>query len=518
MFELIFVTSRSAAFELANRNEYHAPAPFDVFLDGVLWRKDITTNIFSLFGLAPDHAYEINIAGDAILFRTDPETASVDVRSHGAKGDGLTDDTLAVQAAITSCPWGGRVWIPEGIYRVYPLFLKSGVTIELAKGAILLGQTDRKNYPVLPALRQKWDGSAYPLSSWEGETQPTCASVLTALEVRQARIIGEGIVDANAQHSDWWSEPRAMRDGAFRAKGIFFSQCDDIAIHGITLQNTPSWALHPFFCKNISYIDMKVINPKDSPNTDGCDPECCDGVRLLGVDFSVGDDCIAIKSGKFDLGMRYQTPSAHITIRNCRMADGHGAVVLGSEMSGGIRDLSVTRCLFAGTDRGLRIKTRRGRGESAVIDGVTFEQIRMDGVLTPFVINMYYFCDADGKTEYVWSKEKQKIDDRTPRLGKFVFRDIVCVNAQVAAGYFYGLPERPIGSVTIENVSVAFAADALPGYPAMMSHIEPMCKSGWFFRFVDQVVLKNVEVTGQDGPAVIRQDVKSFRTATTKPR
>jgi len=257
---------------------------------------------------------------------------------------------------------------------------------------------------------------------------------------------------------------------------------------------------------------MRVENPKDSPNTDGCDPDSCDGVRILGVDFSVGDDCIAIKSGKFELGMTYRTPSKNIRIRNCRMADGHGGVVLGSEMSGGIQNLEVKNCLFVGTDRGLRIKTRRGRGVSAVIDDVTFENIRMDGVLTPFVINMYYYCDDDGKTPYVWSKDPLPIDERTPRLGRFTFRDVVCTGAQVAAGFFYGLPEQPIGAVTLERVSVTFAAEAEPGFPAMMSHLEPMKRHGWIFRFVDHVTMTDVRLAGQDGPEAVWSDVGVLKT------
>ena len=205
--------------------------------------------------------------------------------------------------------------------------------------------------------------------------------------------------------------------------------------------------------------------------------------------------------------MKYKTPATRHLIRNCLMEYAHGAVVLGSEMSGGIKDLTVSQCLFSHTDRGLRIKTRRGRGKYAVIDGVEFSNMKMDNVMTPIVMNMYYFCDVDGKTEYVWSKEPHPVDDRTPYLGEFTFRDIECVDCEWAAGYFYGLPEQPIASVTIENVIFSMKENASEGYPAMMSYIDKSCRQGLYFNCVKRVHLKNVTVTNHVGDAVITKNV-----------
>lgn len=144
----------------------------------------------------------------------------------------------------------------------------------------------------------------------------------------------------------------------------------------------------------------------------------CNGVEIVGCKFSVGDDCCAIKSGKLYMGKTYKTPANNHTLRNNLFRNGHGAITLGSEMAGGVTSLSVSQCVFSHTDRGLRIKTRRGRGKDAIIDGVLFENIKMHNVLTPFVINMYYFCDPDGFTEYVRSRDAKKfpVDDRTPYL------------------------------------------------------------------------------------------------------
>jgi len=193
------------------------------------------------------------------------------------------------------------------------------------------------------------------------------------------------------------------------------------------------------------------------------------------------------------------------------MAYGHGAIVLGSECSGGIRDLEISQCYFEKTDRGLRIKTRRGRGNTAVIDGVTFENIYMNEVLTPLVMNMFYYCDDDGKTEYVWSKNPLPLDDRTPYLGHFTFKNMTCENVHVAAGFFYGLPEQPIASITLENITFSYAKDALPGIPAMMSFLDPMEKAGLIFKNVRNVVLNHASVQGASGEAVTLENVSSFK-------
>jgi polygalacturonase len=457
MFNVIFKTSRSLTIELDNKAIYYAPKPYDVFVNGELTKSQVTTNVVSLYGLKSSTHYTITIDGFSLDVLTDFESGSVNVKDFGAVGDGIHDDTMAIQTAMMSCPKDGVVHIPEGIYYIKPLFLKSRQTIELVKGATLLGHIDRHAYPILPAQITKADGSILELSSWEGVPQPTYASLLTGILAEDVKIIGEGIIDENAQHSDWWVNHKVMR-GAWRPKGVFLSNCKHISMQGVTVTNTPSWNLHPYFSSYINFIDLKLISPKDSPNTDGCDPESCDHVSVIGVDFSVGDDCIAIKSGKFDMGMKYRKPTSDMVVRNCLMAYGHGAVVLGSEMSGGIKNLSVSQCYFKETDRGLRIKTRRGRGESAIIDGITFENIYMKDVLTPLVMNMYYYCDDDGKTEYVWSKNKLPIDKRTPYLGKFKFKNIICDHVHVAAGFFYGLPEQPIESIVLENVTFTLCA------------------------------------------------------------
>ncbi len=206
------------------------------------------------------------------------------------------------------------------------------------------------------------------------------------------------------------------------------------------------------------------------------------------------------------MGRTYKTPANRHTLRNNLFQDGHGAIVLGSEMSGGVRDLTVSQCLFRHTDRGLRIKSRRGRGKDAIIDGVVFENIKMENVITPLVINMYYNCDPDGNIEYVWMRSKNMIvDDRTPYLGKFVFKDIVCEDCECMAGYFDGLTEQPIKEVVIENVSFSFKKDAKPHTPAMLQGIRAYCKAGLYVDNVEKLVLNNVTFSGVDGEKIIKK-------------
>lgn len=509
MFKVIYRSSRSMTFELNNLEVYYAPKPYDVYLNGELCKASVDTNVFSLYHLKENTIYTITIDGYSIKEKTSCETGSVNVKDFGALGNGIHDDTMAIQSAMLACPKDGVVHIPEGIYLIKPLFLKSRQTIELVKGATLLGHTDRNVYPILPARITKSDGSLLELSSWEGVPQPTYASLITGILAEDVHIIGEGIIDENAQNGDWWINHKVMR-GAWRPKGVFLSHCNRIAMQGVTVTNTPSWNLHPYFSSFIDFIDMKLISPKDSPNTDGCDPESCDHVQVIGVNFSVGDDCIAIKSGKYDMGMTYRKPTSDMVVRNCMMAYGHGAVVLGSEMSGGIKNLSVSQCYFKETDRGLRIKTRRGRGESAVIDGITFENIYMKDVLTPLVMNMYYYCDDDGKTEYVYSKKKLPVDNRTPYLGKFKFKNILCDDVHVAAGFFYGLPEQPIESITLEHVTFNYAKNPQSGIPAMMSFLEPMSGEGLQFRYVNRVLLKDVKLNAIQKNRLVLENVLEF--------
>lgn len=505
-FHILYTSSVSACFELENTYPYYADTAFDVYANGAPALQGVRTNVFSLFDLKPGTEYTVTVGEDSVCFTTCSESACLNVRDFGATGDGKTDDTTAIQSAINVCPKNGRVSVPAGTYYIRPIVLKSDMTLELKKGATLLGDTCEEHYPILPGeLTDAQTGEMIQISSWEGNPCACRQSFISAFSAENVAIVGEGTIDGNAVNATWWHDVKKRKIG--RPKLVFFNRCENVRFHGILGKNSACWNFHPFFCKNVHFYHMAVEAPKDSPNTDGTDPESCDDVRYIGVRFSVGDDAIAIKSGKMYMGMKYQTPATNHIVRNCLMEYAHGAMTLGSEMSGGVRDLTVSQCYFSHTDRGLRIKTRRGRGKYAVIDGVEFSNMRMDNVMTPIVMNMYYFCDPDGHEPIVWSKDAHPVDDSTPYLGSFTFRDMQCTDCEWAAGYFYGLTEQPIGSVTIENVDFTFKEDASSGRPAMMDFLDPTCKLGLYFNRVKKVTLKNVTLSGQNGERIVTENV-----------
>ncbi|MCR4950072.1 MAG: glycoside hydrolase family 28 protein [Solobacterium sp.] len=510
MTKSLYIGSSSACFELENTAAYYSGKEYTVTLDG----EEVFSgceNVFSLFGLSPETAYEAVIrtgeTEEKVTFTTASESCCVSVRDFGARGDGKHEDTAAIQAAINMLPDGGRLVFPAGTYLTFPLSLRSHITIELEKDAVLLGSTERERYPIIPGV-----ANGIPFAGFEGIEEDSYQSLLFGAYVSDIAVVGQGKIDGNGQNGDWWKEFRNFP--AKRPRDIFLNRCEDITLHGITVCNSPSWHIHPYFSNRVSILNCLVSAPKISPNTDAIDPESCKDVDIIGCRFSVGDDCIAVKSGKIDMARKYKVPAENHTIRNCLMEFGHGALTLGSELSAGIKNVSVTQCLFRETDRGLRIKTRRGRGKDSIITEVLFDNILMDRVKTPIVINMWYNCvDPDAHSEYVWSREALPVDDRTPHLGHFRFRNMVCTGTEAAACYIDGLPESPIEKVELENIQFTYAEDAKPAVPAMMEFAKPQCRMGLYINNVGEISVSNVRLEGVDGEPLIAQN---YETLTTK--
>ncbi len=508
--ELLWTSARSAVLEVKGCGYYEAEEAHKVYVNGEL-SVETKKNIVTVDGLLPDTKYEITVCHkdetDKLTAKTKDEYVTLDVKNFGAKGDGENNDTTAIQAAIMACPKNGRVLVPAGKYMITPIFLKSDMTFEIAEGAELSAYTDRNMFPILPGQTICNDAEKeYLLGTWEGNPEDMFAAIVTGINLENVVITGKGTINGNASKENWWENPKVRRI-AWRPRMLFLNNCKNVTVHGITVKNSPSWNIHPYFCEDIHFYDINVLGPKDSPNTDGLDPESCKNVDIIGVYFSVGDDCIAIKSGKIYMGAKYKKPSENLYIHQCCMRDGHGSIVIGSEMAGGVKNLNVSECLFLHTDRGLRIKTRRGRGKDGVIDGILFENIIMDHVLVPIVFNMFYFCDPDGHSEYVQSKELYPVDERTPYLGKFEFKNIKATNCHAAAAYMYGLPEQKIGEVVFENIDVSYAEDAEPFRAAMMDGVEDVKKIGIFAKNMKKLVLKNVNINGQEGEEIIAEGV-----------
>ncbi len=478
--------------------------------------KKVDKNIVTINHLMPNTCYLLELRDEMKRskwteeVRTEGETAVLNVRDFGAIGDGEHLDTKAIQAAIAAAPQGARIVLPAGIYKSTPLYLKSNMTLELEEGAVLLGEQRREEYGILPPTIKGGDPKEDRyLAFWEGEALPCYASLLTGIDLKNVKIIGQGTIDGNAQNSDWWVDVKVKR-GAWRPRIMYFIGCEEVVVEGLKIKNSPSWTIHPVRCKQMQFINLYLNNPKDSPNTDGINPESCTDIQILGVKFSLGDDCVAIKSGKYTLPREKRVCSRKIMIRNCLMQFGHGAVVIGSEMSGGVQEVSVEKCRFENTDRGVRIKTRRGRGDTAIVDAICIKNIKMDGVLTPFTINSFYFCDQDGKTEYVWSKEKLPKDDRTPVIGTLSFENIHCINAEVCAGFIYGLPEEKIKALKFKNVHISFKEDAKPDYPEMLSFQEKMIRHGFIFKNIIKLALEDVSIDNQLGETFIVEEVEDY--------
>lgn len=521
-FEIIRTGARFIVLKICDGGKYNTLNEYDFELipagNGIIPKpetvKGSTDRCINLItGLYPDMDYTIKVNGGEsfsyMTIHTAPETVTLDVREFGAICDGIHDDTMAIQTAINVCPDGGRVLIPSGEYAVTALFLKSHINIELEEGARLLGTKDKSRLPILPGLVRSYDEeSEYNFASWEGNPLRSYASMITGFEVCDCNIYGQGILDGNAGFDDWWKIDKEHFTVA-RPNMFFVNNCSDIMLAGLSVRQSPGWTLHPYFSKNIDIIDLTIENPWNSPNTDGFDPESCDGVNVLGVHFSLGDDCIAIKSGKIYMGKKFKRPSCNMLIAHCLMESGHGAVTVGSEIAGGVNNVRVRDCVFHNTDRGLRIKTRRGRGKDSVLDNIIFENIEMDHVLTPFVGNSFYFCDPDGKTDYVQSRDFVPVDDRTPSIGRLVFRNINAVNTEYAAAYFLGLPESPIEEIIMENVKIRFKDDAGSGQPAMSSGVPDCSKAGIYAENVRNLSINDVDIQGQNGEMLIRKGIKN---------
>lgn len=392
--------------------------------------------------------------------------------------------------------------IPKGRYKVTNLFLKSNISIELAKDAEIVADNERFSHTIFPGMIQSYDEkSEYNLGTWEGNPLKMFAGIVTGVDVENVTIYGEGTLFGNASHEDWWYNEKVMV-GAFRPRLLFLNRCKNINVYGINFKNSPSWTIHPYFSENITLCGISINNPSNSPNTDGIDVESCKNVKIEGVHFTLGDDCIALKAGKIYMGRKYRVSCENIHIRRCLMENGHGAVTLGSEMSGGIKNVLVENCRFRNTDRGLRIKTRRGRGDTAVIDSITFRHIDMDGVKTPFVANCFYFCDPDGRTSYVQDRNPHPVDETTPHIRKLAFENIKCSNCHFAAAYFMGLPERKISEIYMKNVDISFAENAEKGYAAMLCGIDEMSRRGIIAENAEKITLINVNISGQEGDPV----------------
>lgn len=504
--ELLALCHDSATLELRGVEPWRSDPPFRLTLDGV----DIGEqhrNVFTLHGLTPDSPHRLQVqhtAGHcAVEFATTAQPPCIDVRDHGAVGDGRHDDTTALQASIDACPHGGLVQLPPGTWLSGPLFLTSRTHLRIAGGACLLGHPDPAHWPVLPATELR-DGVARARGTWEGRPAPCHAALLNGIDVEHLRIDGGGTLDGNASVQTWWQWAKVRTPfDAWRPRLLSLVDARHVEVLDLHLRNAPSWTVHALNSQHLLFAQLDLQSPSDSPNTDGIDPESSQHVRILGCRFDTGDDCVAIKSGKpGGHGEPAPAASRDIVIGNCLMQAGHGAIVLGSECAGGVHDVHCRDCVIDGTDRGIRIKTRRGRGRDAVIAGLHVDNVHMHAVGTAISINSFYWCDTDGREPHVGDRQPRPVDAGTPSIQDIRLNDIVCEDVRHAAAWVLGLPEQPIRGLSIHGLRVRYAAAPDAGYPDMAEGIPEVRARGLYLENVRGLDIQALDLDGQEGAAI----------------
>jgi polygalacturonase len=463
---------------------YHLPKPLEwqlTQLDGdPSARIGLTAKAVTLFEkLRPSTAYRLEMEGlEPVDFSTAACAGLVDAADFGLIGGSALDDVdaavhnaSALAAAVATVPTGGTLRLGPGQWVTMPFRLRSEATFHLAEGAILRAPSVRGAWPILPSR----DSTGEMLGSWEGLPAACFAAPIYAVGAERVTIEGPGTIDGSGADSDWWTWPKDTRDGARRPRGLHLIGCSKVMLLGFTIRNAPSWTIHPQNCSNVLAAGLSIEAPHNSPNTDGFNPEGCQDVRLEGIRFSVGDDCIAIKAGKRGPNGEadHLRETRGVEIRHCLMKRGHGGVVIGSEMSGGVYSVTVEDCEMIGTDRGLRLKTRRGRGGQ--IRDISMRRIRMEGVLTALSANCHYHCDSDGHDGWVQSRAPAPVSDGTPSIEGIVVDKVDIHKLSHAAGVFLGLPERPILGIDIHGLQIhSFDLDATPEPPIMADDIRSM--------------------------------------------
>jgi polygalacturonase len=310
-------------------------------------------------------------------------------------------------------------------------------------------------------------------------------------------VTGRGTIDG--QGDAWWGPFRANALAHPRPRLVAFTDCRDVLIEGVKLVNSPSWTVNPVTCNQVRIHGISIHNPADSPNTDGINPDSCSDVLISDCFVSVGDDCITIKSGTEAEDSHRLVPCKDIAVTNCILERGHGGVVIGSEMSGGVKNVVITNCLFKGTDRGIRMKSRRGRG--GVVENIRISNVIMEDVLCPLTMNLYYHCNGGRGVEKVASREAQPIDATTPAFRQVSLSGIRATGVKLAAAWIWGLPEAPIEGLSLKDVSIVMdEAWTTAGEVEMADGVEPVKGQGFFARNVVGLELDGVTITGVRGP------------------
>jgi len=469
-----------------------------------------------------------------------PEFPSTEVSlvEYGGIGDGITLNTDAFKKAIGSLSekGGGKLVIPKGIWFTGPIELKSNINLHLEKGSVILFSPDFNLYPLVNII-------------FEGLNTRRCQSPVSGKNLVNVAITGEGSINGSGQawrplkkakvteskwkevtgsggvfkEKDYWfPSAKSLKgqqmsemnvpNGNFTDKEwneikdflrpvmISFVECKNVMLQGVLFENSPSWNIHPLMCENVIIDHVFARNPEYAQNGDGLDVESCKNVLVINSLFDVGDDGICIKSGKDEEGRKRGRATENVIVDNCKVFQGHGGFVVGSEMSGSVRNISVSNCEFLGTDVGLRFKSNRGRG--GVVENIYVKNIYMLNIVTDsFLFDLYYggksasesLSDNPSGTKDL---NVVPVTDETPCFRNIYVKNLVSRNARRAM-YFNGLPEMNISNINLENAVIT-------------------AKLGAELVESDGVKFTNVTVLPTEGAAFILKNVKNFTAKDLK--
>lgn len=459
----------------------------------------------------------------------------VSITECGGVGDGIKLNTQAFQAAMNklSAKGGGTLLVPFGVWFTGPIVFQSNINLHLEKGALILFTPDFNAYPMVH-------------TSFEGLDTHRCQSPISGKNLQNIAITGQGAINGSGEAwrplkkakvtdaywkaviksggvlktPDYWFPSEKSLQGEklgeqkyiaprkvmtesdwesikdfLRPVMLNFIECKNVLLQGVLFENSPSWNIHPLLCENVIVDGVFIRNPAFAQNGDGLDLESCKNVLVVNSTLDVGDDAICLKSGKDAEGRKRGRPTENVIVDNCIVFKGHGGFVVGSEMSGGVRNISVSNCKFIGTDVGLRFKSTRGRG--GVVENIYINNISMfDIVNDSFLFDLYYGGKSASESledgdETNSKPEMMAANETTPVFRNIYVKNIVSRNARRAM-FFNGLPEMNISNIQVENAQIS----ALLGAELSES---------------DGIILKNIQIIPQKGAALILNNVKNLK-------
>lgn len=453
----------------------------------------------------------------------------------GGVGDGITLNTEAFNHAMTalSAKGGGTLTVPFGVWFTGPIVFQSNINLHLEKGALILFSPDFEAYPLTD-------------TSFEGLETKRCQSPISGRDLENVAITGQGAIDGSGQawrplkkekvtenhwksvvkqggvlsknKSTWYPSDKSLKGAILSERNlnvprepmtgpewdavkdfmrpvmISFVRCKNVLLEDVLFENSPCWTIHPLMCENVIVDNILVRNPAFAQNGDGLDLESCKNTLIVNSTFDVGDDAICIKSGKDEDGRRRGIPAENLIVDNCKVFNGHGGFVVGSEMSGGVRNVVVRNCEFLGTEVGLRFKSARGRG--GLVENIFIEKISMFDIATEALLFDLYYSGRSAlealneNVAVVQEKAVPEVSEETPVFRNIFVRNLISRNARRAM-YFNGLPEMNIENIQIEDAFIT-------------SQIGVELSESKDIRF------KNVTIIPEKGPALLLNNVKNM--------